>query len=99
MGMTGLPEWPKLAACRGMDPSIFFPEIPRGRPARQWEGPAKAVCAVCEVKVQCLNFAVTNNEPGGIWGGLNFRERRRVRVARKLSTQPSSSYANDSEQE
>lgn len=43
---------------------------------------AKAVCAGCAVREQCLEFALTNGEKFGIWGGLSERERRRIRRER-----------------
>ena len=40
---------------------------------------AKAVCQSCEVRQQCLEYALANDERFGIWGGLSERERRRLR--------------------
>ena len=37
---------------------------------------AKAICAQCPVKRDCLDYAVAIREPHGIWGGLNELERR-----------------------
>lgn len=37
---------------------------------------AKAVCQVCPVQRQCRDYAITINEPYGIWGGLTESERR-----------------------
>ncbi|MBV8980855.1 MAG: WhiB family transcriptional regulator [Acidimicrobiia bacterium] len=51
----------------------FFPV--RGEEAR----PAKAICARCLVKDQCLAYALDNGDKFGIWGGLSERERRRLR--------------------
>ena len=65
--------WLTRAACRGMDPELFFPE--RGEPTE----PAKAVCAGCPVRGECLDYALTNVERFGIWGGLSERERRAIR--------------------
>lgn len=65
--------WTALAACRGMDPDTFFPG--RGAPTRE----AKAVCARCPVKAECLKAALEERERFGIWGGFSERERRRLR--------------------
>ncbi len=70
------PEWLEVAACRGVDPVLFFPE--RGE---DWK-PAKEVCQSCPVKVECLEFALTENIKFGIWGGKSERERRRIRRKR-----------------
>lgn len=37
---------------------------------------ALAYCACCEVRRQCLEFAVANRETYGIWGGMRESERR-----------------------
>jgi len=72
------PVWQAQAACAGVDPELFFPD--RGMSTRE----AKAVCACCAVRGDCLEFAMTNHERFGIWGGLSERERRRIRRARRL---------------
>lgn len=73
---TELPAWHLDAACRGADPDLFFPE--RGESTRA----AKAICAGCPVQSECLDWAVGNNEPGGIWGGSSERQRRLLRKVR-----------------
>jgi WhiB family transcriptional regulator, redox-sensing transcriptional regulator len=69
-------SWQDYANCRGADADLFFPE--RGASTRR----AKAICKACEVKGQCLDYAIDNGEKFGIWGGLSERERRRVRRER-----------------
>lgn len=67
------PDWFDLAECRGTDPELFFPT--------QGETPspaALAACDRCEVKTQCLKWALANKEPG-IWGGTTDRQRRTMR--------------------
>lgn len=71
-------RWQERANCLGVDPDLFFPE--RGASTRE----AKAVCRGCEVRVDCLEFALAHGEKFGIWGGLSERERRRVRRQRAL---------------
>jgi WhiB family redox-sensing transcriptional regulator len=66
-------RWRKLAACRGTDLEVFFPE--RGESAE----PARQVCAACPVRQPCLDYAITNRITHGIWGGLTERERRTLR--------------------
>lgn len=70
-------SWCRLAACRGMATSLFFPEPARPDPAVVTE--AKAVCARCPVRERCL--AVGIREEHGIWGGLTVGERRAARRA------------------
>ncbi len=71
--------WQRLANCLGVDPDLFFPE--RGASTRE----AKEVCRGCVVREECLEYAITNGEKFGIWGGLSERERRRIRRARALA--------------
>ena len=71
-------EWQSNARCAGVDPEIFFPE--RGGSSRA----ARAVCAVCPVRLECLEYALNNKEQFGIWGGTSERERRRLRKERAL---------------
>jgi len=65
--------WQSDALCAQTDPEAFFPE--KGGSTRD----AKKVCGVCNVKAQCLEYALANDERFGIWGGLSERERRRLR--------------------
>jgi WhiB family redox-sensing transcriptional regulator len=37
------------------------------------------VCLSCDVRVECLEYALANDERFGIWGGLSERERRRIK--------------------
>lgn len=66
-------EWQAKARCLEVDPEIFFPE--RGGSSKA----ARAVCAECEVRVECLRYALGNREQFGIWGGTSERERRKLR--------------------
>ena len=73
---NGERRWQEEANCLGVDPDLFFPE--RGASTRE----AKAVCRSCEVRVDCLEYALAHGEKFGIWGGLSERERRRIRRQR-----------------
>jgi WhiB family redox-sensing transcriptional regulator len=64
--------WRELGACRGLEPGIFFPEDDDDAED------AKAVCATCNVRVACLEHALTIREKVGVWGGATERERRRI---------------------
>ena len=63
-------SWMKDSACKDADPSIFFVE--RGESGEE----AKAICATCPVKQECLDYALANNETIGVWGGMSRRQRR-----------------------
>ena len=66
-------EWQERALCAQTDPEAFFPE--KGGSTRE----AKRICAGCEVRVECLEYALENDERFGIWGGMSERERRKQR--------------------
>lgn len=69
-------SWRDRANCLGLDVDMFFPSAggPLGDEAR-------AVCAACEVREDCQNYAIENAERYGIWGGMTARELRRRRQA------------------
>ncbi|MCA1571972.1 MAG: WhiB family transcriptional regulator [Chloroflexi bacterium] len=67
-------------ACRGLDPAYFHPEKGDSRSVRA----AKAVCAGCPVREECLEFALVNVEQHGIWGGTTEQARRKLRSERQL---------------
>jgi hypothetical protein len=70
-------EWQKDALCAETDPEAFHPD--KGGSNRE----AKKVCSRCNVRSQCLEYALDNDERHGIWGGLSERERRRLRKQAK----------------
>ena len=65
--------WQERSLCAQTDPEAFFPE--KGGSTRE----AKRVCASCDVRVECLEYALENDERFGIWGGMSERERRRLK--------------------
>lgn len=66
-------QWQERALCAQTDPEAFFPE--KGGSTRE----AKRICLGCEVRDECLDYALANDERFGIWGGLSERERRRLK--------------------
>jgi len=80
---AGRLEWWRWAACQEADPELFFPVAAQG-PARDEIARAKAVCAGCRVRRQCLQFALATSQMHGVWGGTTEDERlphvRRERV-------------------
>ena len=72
-------DWQRLAACRSMDDSHFFPlDGERGHARDQREADAKRVCQGCPVLRQCRSHALTVHEPYGVWGGLTQAERQTI---------------------
>lgn len=72
-------SWRQRAACRGVDPDIFYPV------SDEEAEPAKAICAQCPVREACLEYALANRERDGVWGGATERERRRIVRQRRKS--------------
>jgi WhiB family transcriptional regulator, redox-sensing transcriptional regulator len=72
--LTGREHWRRAAACRSADPELFFPVSDSG-PSLTQAAEAKAICAGCPVRRQCLSFALRTRQVHGIWGGLTERER------------------------
>jgi WhiB family redox-sensing transcriptional regulator len=62
-------EWWLSALCAQTDPEAFFP---KSNPTRA----AKQVCLSCDVREECLDYALQNDERNGVWGGLSESERR-----------------------
>lgn len=65
-------EWQNGALCSQTDPELFFPL--KGGSTKA----AKKVCAECDVRDRCLEYALQNNEQFGIWGGVSERARRQM---------------------
>ena len=66
-------SWQERSLCAQTDPEAFFPE--KGGSTRE----AKRVCLSCDVRQECLEYALAHDERFGIWGGLSERERRRLK--------------------
>lgn len=68
------------------DPDVMYPENEEqydGRGKRNVAlDAAKAVCAGCWFRVQCVEEAIERREQFGIWGGLTLRERESIRRRR-----------------
>lgn len=73
-------KWRDHASCRFMPPDLFFPAGSTGVAVEEIDS-AKAVCHGCQVKADCLQFALETNQESGIWGGTTEDERRRLRRA------------------
>ncbi|MFZ4668462.1 MAG: WhiB family transcriptional regulator [Microthrixaceae bacterium] len=64
--------WAGEAACRGLDPMIFYPATDEEADT------AKEICAGCPVQIECLEHAIGEREHNGVWGGATERERQRI---------------------
>lgn len=70
--------WQEHAACRQVDPELFYPLSieDSGQQPQESAAPARAVCRRCPVRTQCLDWALERREQWGIWGGTTWSERR-----------------------
>ena len=71
-------DWRHRAACLDEDPELFFP-IGNTGPALLQIEEAKAVCRSCDVRVECLDWAMETGQDAGVWGGLSEDERRALK--------------------
>ncbi|WP_351236378.1 WhiB family transcriptional regulator [Streptomyces sp. NPDC002133] len=62
-------HWHSGAACRTTDTEELFAEASEQKRA-------KALCAGCPVRIECLAEALDNRIEFGVWGGMTERERR-----------------------
>jgi WhiB family transcriptional regulator, redox-sensing transcriptional regulator len=73
-----LTGWWSRAACTSADPDLFFPISRSGLAVAQVHR-AKAVCAACQVRADCLRYALATGPLHGVWGGMTEEERRLLR--------------------
>jgi WhiB family redox-sensing transcriptional regulator len=66
-------EWQQSALCAQTDPEAFFPD----KGGSVWR--AKRICQGCEVRTECLEYALDHDERFGVWGGMSERERRKLK--------------------
>ena len=66
-------DWRVNSSCSHLDPEIFFPD--KDEDLRL----VRAVCANCPVRIDCLQFALSENVRDGIWGGMTGIERHALR--------------------
>ncbi|MFC8178794.1 WhiB family transcriptional regulator [Rhodococcus sp. NPDC057297] len=76
---NGAWDWRVEGLCRNQDPTSFFGPPDSDAPSPTDVDIAKALCARCAVRSECREYALNNQEPFGIWGGLTERERRQYK--------------------
>jgi WhiB family transcriptional regulator, redox-sensing transcriptional regulator len=79
-------EWREHAACVDVDPELFFPLTASG-PSERETAQAVAVCSSCQVRLECLDWSLTQEIVHGVWGGLSEADRTTMlRERRSLAT-------------
>jgi len=92
--VPGYRDWRDAAACRDVDPELFFPDGDV-KSVRAQVAMAKLTCRRCPVSTTCLSWALASGQEAGIWGGLTEAERHRLlRRTRPGSTAPFRSAAS-----
>ncbi|MEV7804964.1 WhiB family transcriptional regulator [Microbispora sp. NPDC088329] len=71
-------EWMAQALCAETDPEAFFPD------EGQRPDAGKKICRRCEVRAECLAYALDHDETG-VWGGTTEKERRRMRARQAVA--------------
>jgi WhiB family transcriptional regulator, redox-sensing transcriptional regulator len=84
-------DWRALGACLSADPELFFPLSCTG-PSIEQLHQAKTVCAGCQVRPQCLEFALATRQVHGVWGGTSEDERHQLLAGGTI--QPQSAMAS-----
>lgn len=74
----GAANWRSAGACLSADPDLFFPISSHG-PGERQIAKAKTICAGCQVRQECLEFALSHDQMHGIWGGTTPEDRQRER--------------------
>lgn len=67
--------WMVDSKCATTDPEIFFPAH-GDRPATRR---AVAICDTCDVRTQCLDYAMRTKQRFGVWGGMGRKQRELLR--------------------
>ena len=90
--LINYPTWMTQATCRAIaskdpsdpeyvDPDYFYPESDDPEHKRKIRE-ARAICGICPVAEQCIEYALRNREIYGIWGAKTRRQRDRIRRER-----------------
>lgn len=82
--------WEDQAACRDQPTADFYSDDVDDISA------AKRVCLTCPVRRDCLDAAVANHEPCGVWGGHLFVGGRIVLQKRRRGRPPRQARPGDS---
>lgn len=74
--------WVEFAACRSVGGDWWYADETANGVADMRR--AKQVCRGCDVRIECLEWALAHDERFGVWGGLSPRQRAGLRRQRGL---------------
>lgn len=76
-------RWFLEAACKGLDPDMFYPDEPTMWPEAEL---VKQLCDMCPVRTQCIDFSVTSKYEEQGWWGISPEDRRQLRREYKAAS-------------
>jgi len=76
------PTWMRHAACTrdAFDPEWWWPN---SRAVDDNTKLAMLICRSCKIRDLCLDFAIANGEPEGVWGGCTPSQRKFIAAERR----------------
>lgn len=85
-------DWQEEAACKGGDNSVFFhPEGERGAAIEKRNEVARAICAVCPVRLECMASSVIKRERYGFWGASELERDQALAYAKRAGARAQAS--------
>jgi WhiB family transcriptional regulator, redox-sensing transcriptional regulator len=82
VAVKAISSWWEQAACQSADPELFFPIASTGSGQHDVIR-AKAICAGCPIRRQCLDYAIDSHQAHGVWGGASEEERQQIAARRR----------------
>jgi len=73
-------DWMARGRCREMATAAFFADDAERSAA------ACLICQECEVRGECLGYAMANGIRWGVWGGTTPEDRKRLRAAARKAS-------------
>lgn len=82
------PDWVGGGAlCLEVDPELFYPEAKRPGTSPNYAAP-KAICGACDMRAECLEWALDTGDAWAFLGGTTPRQRRRLKERAPKGPQP-----------
>lgn len=75
--MQAVDECPEIVPCTNF-PDLFFPDSSQGHALTDIRQ-AQKMCAKCPIQLQCAVYGLEASEENGVWGGLTFYDRKKLK--------------------